>query len=301
MSTQQIAREAVRPQGESQEEYEARRKAEVDAILERSHVTRDSIENGGAVEFQNPNFIADRESFERNPELAKALLDDVMPWEEPGFVASLKSKEKAATDEANVLPPTALADEDAFVQFDGPTEPLIPVTTDAVIMAEHVDEETGSIEMIIDQLRQTEEEYIQKFNAETAVEAVYKARLQDFNNQNAELLNTKKEAAKSRLEAEERLQNLLVAFAKATGEKKFDEYLSVKEFTEYDIDEAAATTWAETNYPAAINKITNFKLLTDYLKTAKQNFGWAIRRTVYKPMISKKFVQTAVPSQEVNA
>jgi hypothetical protein len=106
MSTQQIAREAVRPQGESQEEYEARRKAEVDAILERSHVTRDSIENGGAVEFQDPNFIADRESFERNPELAKALLDDVMPWEEPGFVASLKGK-----DEVNVLPPSVPADE----------------------------------------------------------------------------------------------------------------------------------------------------------------------------------------------
>lgn len=164
---------------------------------------------------------------------------------------------------------------------DGYIEPIInePSFTDR----------GGTLEDIVNWLRKTEADFMDATRRRDTIQADYKAKLQEFNNSNAELIELKDTAQKQLDALEIELKRALVSWGKISGVKKFDEYLSVIESEEFEIDEAAATEWARTNYPAAINEVTNQKLIAEYVKTTKQPLPFVTFRKEIKPKISRRF------------
>jgi hypothetical protein len=115
-----------------------------------------------------------------------------------------------------------------------------------------------------------EGEYFNKLRTFNDLEAELKRLMNDFDLANAELINNKKAASAAKLQAENDLKQALCEWGSRSAEKTFDQYLSVMETSSYEIDEAEATTWAQTNYPAALNTVLNQKLIIDYIKKSKK-------------------------------
>jgi hypothetical protein len=130
--------------------------------------------------------------------------------------------------------------------------------------------------------------YFAKLRTHQDLEAELKRKQNDFNTANAVLIDNKKLASSAMLAAETDLKAALVAWGKLSSDKKFDEYLSVMETSIYEIDEAEATTWAQQNYPAALNTILNQKLLIDYIKTTKKFLSFVKVTKEIAPKISRK-------------
>lgn len=134
-------------------------------------------------------------------------------------------------------------------------------------------------------------EYQSHYKAFTEAEAELKAKQEIFNVENETLINRKKEekAVSDGLEA--RLKEMLEAYTTLTGEKVFNEYLATKEFENIEYDEAAATTWARTEYPAALNEVLNRALVGSYLKELPidKRPSWATFVKEPRGQVSKKF------------
>jgi hypothetical protein len=115
-----------------------------------------------------------------------------------------------------------------------------------------------------------EGEYFNRLRTFNDLEAELKRLMNDFDLANAELIDNKKAASAAKLQAENDLKQALCEWGALSADKTFDQYLSVMETSNYEIDEAEATTWAQTNYPAALNTVLNQKLIIDYIKKSKK-------------------------------
>lgn len=151
------------------------------------------------------------------------------------------------------------------------------------------------LQQMHDNVQVLENSYMDKYRAFKSAEAAVTRLQESFNTTHADLINLCKVEKQAASDLELRLKEAAEIYAKASGEKKFDSYVQCKAYSEVLVtDRAAATTWAETAYPAALNKTLNDKIVTEYLKELVANEetlpDWATLEQGLRAEVSKKFV-----------
>lgn len=153
----------------------------------------------------------------------------------------------------------------------------------------------AQLQELHDTVQVLENNFIDRYQTFKTAEADMIRRQEAFNAENAELIALRDTAKKAATDLEGRLKDAAVIYAKASGEKKFDSYVYCKNFLEVAVvDRAAATTWAEVGYPAALNTVLDDKLIEQYLKNLVANKEtlpeWATSKEGLRAEVSKKFV-----------
>jgi hypothetical protein len=150
------------------------------------------------------------------------------------------------------------------------------------------DEETLARKVAL--IKATETGYMAAYKECQAFESDLKRAQEQFARDNAATIKRKKDASDAVGKLETELKALVREYTLATGNKKFDEYLSTKQYVSYEIvDRAAATTWAQEEFKAAIVETLNDELIITHLKSLDTLPAWARKDADYKTQISKKF------------
>lgn len=253
-------------------------------VIGMSPATRAAVSKN--LEPADPDALAERIAIAGEGVTAAPTMEPVNATERA--LGDLAGSSVEGTDAASVLADLSTEPPDPLAWLDD--EPIFTPT---------------QLQDMHDTVQALENEFKESYIAYSAAEAKYKALLEDFNKANAELIETKKAEQKVAEGLEGRLKTAAEAYAMATKEHKFDEYVQCKRVADTITiaDSAAAQTWAKDNYAAAINEVLNNDLMMGYLEGLhknKQPLPAFAKLTVGKlrAEVSKKFVKTTVQENE---
>lgn len=137
-----------------------------------------------------------------------------------------------------------------------------------------------------EQIKAAEAAYYKEFLDFAAAEARTIELLAQLERENATLFARKKAAKEAKIVKAEELKTIAGEyFRRNPEEKKFDVYVTAKEFIDWDVDEAEAWPWVRENYPIAI--IPPVKERLDYAQIIDYGKSCVKRKADYPPCLKR--------------